>query len=37
MESSELIDPELQLTYYLGIIIECFGLLKKVPDSLEVS
>lgn len=36
LESSELTDPELNMTYYMGIIIECFGLLKKVPESIEV-
>lgn len=35
IDSAELIDTELNLTYYLAIMIECFALLKKVPDSLE--
>lgn len=35
IDSSDLADPELNLTYYIGIIVECFGLLKKVPDSIE--
>lgn len=37
LDSSELMDPELNMTYYMGIIVECFGLLKKVPESIEVN
>lgn len=37
IEDADLIDPELNSTYFIGIIIECFALLNKVPESLEVS
>lgn len=37
LENTELLDPDLNATYFLGIIIECIALLNKVPESLEVS
>lgn len=36
IDDTELLDPDLNATYFLGIIVECFALLNKVPDSLEV-
>lgn len=30
-----LLDPEINSTYFIGIIVECFALLHKVPDSVE--
>lgn len=36
-ENTDLLDPDLNATYFLGIIIECIALLNKVPESLEVS
>lgn len=36
IEDMELLDPEINSTYFIGIIIECFALLKKVPESIEV-
>lgn len=35
VEDADLIDPELSMTYFIAIIVECFGMLHKVPDSLE--
>lgn len=35
IENADLLDPELNSTYFIGIIIECFALLNKVPESLE--
>lgn len=37
LENTDLLDPDLNATYFLGIIIECIALLNKVPESLEVS
>ncbi|XP_067615062.1 exocyst complex component 4 isoform X2 [Eurosta solidaginis] len=36
IDDADLIDPELSMTYFISIIVECFGMLGKVPDSLEV-
>ncbi|EDW83911.1 uncharacterized protein Dwil_GK13863 [Drosophila willistoni] len=35
IEDADLIDPELSMSYFIAIIVECFGMLHKVPDSLE--
>lgn len=35
IEDADLIDPELSMTYFIAIIVECFGMLGKVPDSVE--
>lgn len=35
IEDSELLDTDLSRSYFIGIIVECFALLKKIPDSLE--
>ncbi|KAH8414099.1 hypothetical protein KR222_006802 [Zaprionus bogoriensis] len=35
IEDADLIDPELSMNYFIAIIVECFGMLHKVPDSLE--
>lgn len=35
IDESDLIDPELSATYFIGIIVECFAMLDKVPDSIE--
>lgn len=35
IENSELLDTDLSRSYFIGIIVECFALLKKVPESLE--
>lgn len=35
IDDSELLDNDLSTSYFIGIIIECFALLKKIPDSLE--
>lgn len=35
LEDGEMVDAELNSTYYIGIITECFALLNKVPQSLE--
>lgn len=35
IEDSELLDTDLSRSYFIGIIVECFALLKKLPDSLE--
>lgn len=36
IDDTDLLDPDLNSTYFLGIIVECFALLKKVPESIEV-
>ncbi|ALC46761.1 sec8 [Drosophila busckii] len=36
IEDADLIDPELSMNYFIAIIVECFGMLHKVPDSLEM-
>lgn len=35
IEDADLLDPELSMTYFIAIIVECFGMLGKVPDSVE--
>lgn len=35
IEDADLIDQELSMNYFIAIIVECFGMLHKVPDSLE--
>lgn len=36
IEDTDLLDPDVNTTYFIGIIIECFALLNKVPESIEV-
>ncbi|XP_050327837.1 exocyst complex component 4 isoform X2 [Bactrocera neohumeralis] len=36
IDDADLVDPELSMTYFISIIVECFGMLGKVPESLEV-
>jgi exocyst complex component 4 len=35
IDDISLLDPEINSTYFIGIIVECFALLNKVPDSVE--
>lgn len=35
IDNSELLDADLSRSYFIGIIVECFALLKKIPESLE--
>lgn len=35
IEDSELLDADLSTSYFIGIIVECVALLKKIPDSLD--
>lgn len=35
IEDSDLLDTDLSRSYFIGIIVECFALLKKIPDSLD--
>lgn len=35
IDNSELLDTDLSRSYFIGIIVECFALLKKIPESLE--
>lgn len=35
IDDSELLDTDLSRSYFIGIIVECFALLKKIPESLE--
>lgn len=35
IDNSELLDTDLSRSYFIGIIVECFALLKKIPDSLD--
>lgn len=35
IEDADLLDPELSMTYFIAIIVECFGMLGKVPESVE--
>lgn len=37
IEDTDLLDADINTTYFIGIIIECFALLEKVPESIEVS
>uniref|UniRef100_T1GLE4 Exocyst complex component Sec8 n=1 Tax=Megaselia scalaris TaxID=36166 RepID=T1GLE4_MEGSC len=35
VEDADLIDPDLSMTYFISIIVECFAMMKKVPESIE--
>uniref|UniRef100_A0A182NRV9 Exocyst complex component Sec8 n=1 Tax=Anopheles dirus TaxID=7168 RepID=A0A182NRV9_9DIPT len=35
IEDTELLDPDVNSSYFLSIIVECFALLQKVPESIE--
>lgn len=35
IEEADLVDPELSTTYFIAVIVECFGMLGKVPESVE--
>lgn len=35
IDDSELLDNDLSTSYFIGIIVECFALLRKIPESLE--
>lgn len=35
IDDTTLLDPEINSTYFIGIIVECFALLNKVPESIE--
>ncbi|XP_055384400.1 exocyst complex component 4 isoform X2 [Condylostylus longicornis] len=35
VDDADLVDPELSTTYFISIIVECFAMLEKVPDSIE--
>ncbi|XP_063710115.1 exocyst complex component 4 [Culicoides brevitarsis] len=35
IEDTELLDADVNSTYFIGIIVECFALLEKVPESIE--
>lgn len=35
IDDPELLDADLNTSYFVGIIVECFALLKKVPESFE--
>lgn len=35
IEDGDLIDPELSMTYFIAIVVECFGMLGKVPESVD--
>lgn len=37
IEDTDLLDVDVNATYFIAIIVECFALLEKVPDSIEVS
>lgn len=37
IDDTNLLDPDINSTYFIGIIVECFALMNKVPDSIEVS
>lgn len=36
IDDSELLDADLSTSYFIGIIVECVALLKKIPESLDV-
>ena len=36
IDDTNLLDPDINSTYFIGIIVECFALLNKVPNSIEV-
>lgn len=35
LSEDEIVDTELNQTYFFGIAVECFALLEKIPESLE--
>lgn len=35
IDDTTLLDPEINSTYFIGIIVECFALLNKIPESVE--
>lgn len=35
IDETELLDNDLSTSYFIGIIVECFALLRKVPESLD--
>lgn len=35
IDDPELLDTDLNTSYFVGIIVECFALLRKVPESLD--
>ncbi|KAL5273771.1 EXOC4 family protein [Megaselia abdita] len=35
VEDADLIDPDLSMTYFISIIVECFAMMKKVPESID--
>lgn len=35
IDDTTLLDPDINSTYFIGIIVECFALLNKVPESVE--
>ncbi len=35
IDDTNLLDPDINSTYFIGIIVECFALLNKVPESVE--
>lgn len=37
IEDTDLLDADINTTYFIGIIVECYALLEKVPESIEVS
>ena len=36
IDDTDLLDTELSTTYFISIIVECFAMLKKVPESIEM-
>lgn len=37
IDDTTLLDPEINSTYFIGVIVECFALLHKVPESIETT
>uniref|UniRef100_A0A1A9X211 Exocyst complex component Sec8 n=1 Tax=Glossina brevipalpis TaxID=37001 RepID=A0A1A9X211_9MUSC len=35
IEDVDLIDPDLSMTYFVAVIVECFGMLGRVPEAVE--
>lgn len=35
IDDTTLLDPEINSTYFIGIIVECFALLNKIPESVD--
>lgn len=35
IEDADILDPELSMMYFIAIIVECFGMLQKIPDAIE--